>query len=184
MGQTCSLGTLLVYTFGVFAKPLAAAFHSSRGAIALAVSLLNVVIAIGAPGAGWFVDRYGGRRVITMSVVGLAACLAAMAFVQPPLWHLYALYAAAALVGLGAAPVAYGRVIANWFDRKRGLALGVAGAGIGLGAFLAPSLAQFFVDRSGWRSAYVALGAATDDDRVSGGGALSSWHSSGSGPRS
>jgi sugar phosphate permease len=63
----------------------------------------------------------------------------------------------AALVGVASSPVTYGRVVANWFDRNRGLALGLATAGIGFGAFITPILAQFLLDRAGWRVAYLGL---------------------------
>lgn len=157
IGQAFGIAPLLVYTFGVFAKPLAEAFHSNRGSIALAVSLLDVIIGLSAPAAGWLADRHGARGVIAGSLVALAACLVALAFVQPPLWHLYSLYALAALVGVASSPVTYGRVVANWFDRNRGLALGLATAGIGFGAFITPILAQFLLDRAGWRVAYLGL---------------------------
>jgi MFS family permease len=160
IGQACSIAPLLIYTFGVVAKPLAVTFKSNRASIALAVSLIDIVIAIGAPGAGWLVDRYGARGVIGSSIVALAACIVALAYAQPPLWHLYALYAAAGLVGVASAPVTYGRVVANWFDRRRGLALGLASAGVGFGAFITPSLAQFLLDRAGWRGAYLGLASA------------------------
>jgi sugar phosphate permease len=157
IGQAFGIAPLLVYTFGVFAKPLAEAFHSNRGSIALAVSLLDVIIGLSAPAAGWLADRHGARGVIAGSIVALAACLVALAFVQPPLWHLYSLYALAALVGVASSPVTYGRVVANWFDRNRGLALGLSTAGIGFGAFITPILAQFLLDRAGWRVAYLGL---------------------------
>ena len=157
VGQAFGIAPLLVYTFGVFAKPLAEAFHSNRGSIALAVSLLDVIIALSAPAAGWLADHRGARGVIAGSIVALAACLVALAYVQPPLWHLYSLYALAALLGVSSSPVTYGRVVANWFDRRRGLALGLATAGIGLGAFITPILAQFLLDRAGWRVAYLGL---------------------------
>jgi sugar phosphate permease len=160
-GQAFGVGALLVYTFGVFAKPLAQAFHTNRGSIALAVSLLDVIIGLSAPAAGWLVDRHGARGVITTSIVLLGACLAGLAYVQPPLWHLYCLYALAGLIGVASSPVTYGRVVANWFDRKRGLALGLASAGVGFGAFAAPILAQFLMDRGGWRVAYLGLAGAT-----------------------
>jgi sugar phosphate permease len=157
VGQTFGIAPLLVYTFGVFAKPLAGAFHSNRGSIALAVSLLDVIIGLSAPAAGWLVDRRGARGVIAGSIVALTACLIALAYVQPPLWHLYSLYALAGLIGVASSPVTYGRVVANWFDRQRGLALGLATAGIGCGAFITPILAQFLLDRAGWRVAYLGL---------------------------
>jgi sugar phosphate permease len=66
----------------------------------------------------------------------------------------------AALVGIGTTPVTYARVVANWFNRNRGLALGLASTGVGLGAFIAPSFAQFLIDVSGWRRAYLGLACA------------------------
>jgi sugar phosphate permease len=161
VAQTCSVAPLLVYTFGVFVKPLAEAFESNRGSIALAVSTLDIVIALGAPGAGWLVDRHGARTVIGSAIVALAACLIALAYAEPPLWHLYGLYALAGLVGVASTPITYGRVVANWFDRKRGLALGLATAGVGLGAFISPPFAQFLLDRAGWRAAYLGLAGAS-----------------------
>jgi predicted MFS family arabinose efflux permease len=157
VGQCFGLAPLLVYTFGIFAKPLAQEFKTNRGSIALAVSMLDVVITFAAPGAGRLVDRYGARRVIVSSYFALAAALVGLSLVQPPLSRLYVLYGFAGLVGIATSPVTFSRVIANWFDRKRGLALGFASTGIGLGAFIMPSLAQFLIDEGGWRRAYLGL---------------------------
>lgn len=158
-GQCFSVASVLVYTFGVFAKPLAASFHASRGSIALAVSMLDLGVTFSAPGVGRLVDRFGARMVIVISLVLVAACLLGLSVVRPPMWHLYVLYAAAGSLGVATAPVTYSRVVANWFDRKRGTALGVASVGMGMGAFLGPSLAQFLVDTFGWRAAYAGLAA-------------------------
>ena len=78
---------------------------------------------------------------------------------RPPVWHLYVLYGLAGCLGVATIPVTHSRVVANWFDRKRGLALGVASMGVGFGAFLGPSLAQFLIDKLGWRLAYLGLAA-------------------------
>ena len=161
VGQCFGLSTVLVYTFGVFAKPLAGAFHTTRGSIALGVSLLDVAVTFSAPGVGRLVDRFGAKRVIVLSQLALVACLLGLAVARPPVWHLYVLYALAGCTGVATVSVTYARVIANWFDRKRGLAMGLASTGIGLGAFIGPSLAQFFIDTAGWRLAYVGLAAST-----------------------
>jgi MFS family permease len=157
VGQCFGLAPMLVYTFGIFAKPLAQEFKTNRGSIALAVSLLDLVITFAAPGAGRLVDRYGARRVIIISYFGFAASLVGLSLVQPPLSLLYGLYAFSGLVGIATVPVTFSRVVANWFDRKRGLALGFASTGIGLGAFIMPSLTQFLIDWGGWRRAYLGL---------------------------
>ena len=161
VAQVFGVGPVVVYTIGVFTKPLAQAFASNRASIALGVSVLDVVITLSAPAVGWLADAYGARRVIGSGVIGLAACLCALAFVEPPLWHLYALFAVAGLAGVATVPVTYSRVVANWFDRQRGLALGVASTGVGLGAIVTPSLAQFLIARGSWRSAYLGLGVAS-----------------------
>jgi MFS family permease len=161
VGQSFGIATVLVYTFGVFVKPLAGEFKSSRGSIALAVSLLDIAVTFSAPLVGRLVDRYGTRRIIVASLLALTSCLVGLSYVQPPLWHLYVLYMLAGSLGVATAPVTYSRVIANWFDRKRGLALGLAGMGTGLGAFIGPSLAQFLIDQRGWRQAYLGLAGFT-----------------------
>ena len=157
VGQCFGLAPLLVYTFGIFAKPLAQEFHTNRGSIALAVSLLDVVLTFAAPGAGRLADRYGARRITVISYFGLAAALVGLSLARPPLSILYALYAIAGLLGIATSPVTFSRVVANWFDKKRGLALGLASTGIGLGAFIMPSLTQFLIDEGGWRRAYLGL---------------------------
>ncbi len=159
-GQCFNLGTMLGYTFGIFAKPLTAAFQTNRGAIALAVSLMELMSIVGAPFAGRLIDRYGARAVIVPSLSMLAACLVGLSYVEAPLWHLYTLYCLAGLLGAATIPVTYGRIVANWFDRRRGFALGLASTGVGLGAFVMPSFIQFMIDGYGWRTAYLSLAIA------------------------
>ena len=53
----------------------------------------------------------------------------------------------------------YAKAISAWFDDRRGLALGVAMAGVGLGAIIMPQIA--LIELVGWRSAYVGLGVIT-----------------------
>jgi MFS family permease len=64
------------------------------------------------------------------------------------------------LVGNGVGPIPYGSVVSHWFDRRRGLALGLMMIGIGSGAMIMPSFAQQLIARFGWRTAYAILGGA------------------------
>jgi MFS family permease len=59
-------------------------------------------------------------------------------------------------VGLRRYP--YVKVISRWFDRRRGLALGLTMFGIGSGAILMPALAQRLIAMLGWRSTYMVIG--------------------------
>src|SRR5260370_59857 len=60
----------------------------------------------------------------------------------------------------GPAPVPYGVVISHWFDRHRGLALGLSMMGIGIGSIVVPMLAQRLITMFGWRMAFAIFGAA------------------------
>ena len=64
------------------------------------------------------------------------------------------------LFGQGQSPVGYSKALTAWFDKDRGLALGIAIAGVGLGVFAIPPSANYVIQHYGWRWGYVALGAA------------------------
>jgi cyanate permease len=58
----------------------------------------------------------------------------------------------------GVGPIPYGSLVAHWFDRFRGLALGLTMLGIGIGAMITPTVAQTLIARFGWRAAYSIFG--------------------------
>src|SRR5208283_6010279 len=76
-------------------------------------------------------------------------------------WLIYVMFACSSGFGACVGPVVYSKAITAWFDKERGLALGIATSGVGLGTFLLPQLAQFFIGAFGWRAAYVAVGVTT-----------------------
>ena len=59
-------------------------------------------------------------------------------------------------IAVGQAPPAYAKAVSAWFDERRGLALGIAMAGIGIGATLVPQFARLMIDAYGWRAAYIS----------------------------
>src|SRR3954451_18367035 len=109
VGVSFSTGTTLIYTFCVFARPLSAALKTGRGSLALAMSLLDFTIAVTAAPWGRAVDRFGGRRIIVTSLFCLSACLIGLSCLQPPLWHLYVLYALAGLTTAATNSLSYSR---------------------------------------------------------------------------
>jgi MFS family permease len=158
IGLGLGYAPIIVYSFGVFIKPLTQELHSNRASISLAFTLANLLQSVSSPLAGRLADRFGARRVILLSTVILAVLLVSSHLVSAKLWDFYVFYGLLGFVGSGPAPIPYVKVISRWFDRRRGLALGLTMFGIGSGAILMPALAQRLIARLGWRSTYTVIG--------------------------
>ncbi len=156
-----SIGTLLTYSFGIFVRPLAGEFHWTRTQVFGALSVGQFSVALSAPLWGWLIDRFGPRRVILPSIVGMSLAFASLSMLSPHVWQLYLIFGIFALLGGGASPIGYSAVLVRSFQRHLGLALGLSLMGIGFGATLVPSLAQAFVGHVGWRHAYAVIGVLT-----------------------
>ena len=161
IGLVFSQGTLLLYTFGVFARPLGAEFHWGRTKLAGALAVGQYTFAFCAPVLGLMIDRFGPRAILLPSVVCLSALVASLALLTPHIWHYYLVFAAVSLFAGGASPLGYSAVLVRKFDRRLGLALGLALMGVGIGAALLPPLAQILIGHLGWRDAYAIFGALT-----------------------
>ncbi|MDX2141836.1 MAG: MFS transporter [Rhodospirillaceae bacterium] len=159
VGLSCSGLPIILATFGVFLTPLSAAFGWSRAEISGALTAHVLVLVVAFPLVGRMIDRFGARRAILGGYVGLGATVAAIGMFANSLTSLYILYAAAAISGACASPVAFTRVITRWFTERRGFALGVALAGLGLGSAIMPAITQTLIALDGWRVAYIGLGA-------------------------
>jgi MFS family permease len=158
IGLGLGYAPIIVYSFGVFIKPLTQELHSNRASISLAFTLANLLQSVSSPLAGRLADRFGARRVILLSSVIFALLLVSSHLLSPKLWDIYVFYGLLGFVGSGPAPIPYVKVISRWFDRRRGLALGLTMFGIGSGAILMPALAQRLITMLGWRSTYMVIG--------------------------
>lgn len=161
---TCALGLFLgpipivIFSFGVFLKPLIQEFHSSRGAVSLAFTLHQTILAFLLPFAGRILDRFGPRKVILPSTFMAGVILLSAYFCSGSIWQLYLFYVALGVVMCGLGPVLYCHVISHWFDKHRGLALGLMMFGLGTGALIMPSAAQYLIANFGWRVAFGIVG--------------------------
>ncbi len=160
LGLFLGSAPIIAFSFGVFLKSLSQEFHSGRTVISLAFTFHNLMGAISAPLAGRLVDGYGARKVILPCTVMFGLILLSSKACSGKIWQLYVFYLALGLVGGGISPVPYGTVVSNWFDRRRGLALGLMMFGLGFGALIIPSVAQRLIAKFGWRAAYATLGSA------------------------
>jgi MFS family permease len=157
-GVMAGFGSLFVYTFAVFVKPLGADFGWSREAISRGFGLAAVTLGLISPLLGRWIDRFGPRRIILPCMTVYCCAIASLAFLHSQLWQFYATCIVLGAVGNGAAHLAYSRSISTWFQRRLGTALAFVMVGAGLGAMILPVVAQSIISQSGWRAAYLSLG--------------------------
>jgi MFS family permease len=144
------------YSFAAFFKAFQAEFGASRAHVALVFSVAAFIwFASGAPG-GIAADRFGARLVASAGVACLVAALG-LAALAGSVWMLYVTYSIGIGVGVGLTYVPSVGAVQPWFDRNRALASGVAVSGIGAGNLAVPLLAAWWIERFGWRGAFVAL---------------------------
>lgn len=150
-------GSFVTYGFSVLFDPIQRELGWSTAAVALAFSLRSEVRSLGAPAAGFLVDRFGPR---VMMAVGLGIMGAAFLWLSG-VETLLAFYAAFVLLSMGSSvcnPSITAVAVARWFVRWRSRALAVLMVGMALGGLCAPAMG-WLVARYGWRGSLVALTA-------------------------
>jgi MFS family permease len=151
---------IVVSSFTIFFKSYVHEFHAGRGAISLSLTIHNFFAAFLAAWIGRLADRFGARRVTLPGLAILSLVLLSAEAVGSKVWQLYVFYAALGIVSSTTTSVPYGVVVSRWFNRRRGLALGLTMAGLGIGAIFAPVVVQSLIARYGWRSAFAIAGGA------------------------
>jgi len=143
---------------GVFVKPLEAEFGWTRTNLGSVAALSVFMFGLASPFMGRVADRFGARWVLAAGVFLVAVGSVATAGVGQ-LWQLFATVGVIAAVGAAAGGPGVGSaLVTRWFDRQRGIALGVIGAGMAAGQLLILPLAQVLLDSLGWRGAYLVMG--------------------------
>jgi MFS family permease len=155
-----SFASLLVYTFAIFLKPLAAEFGWSREAVSAAFGVAALAVAACSPPLGWLLDRYPARRIILPCLTIFGCAFASLSLMTRHLWQLYATFLILGIVGNGTAHLAYSRALTTWFQERRGVAFSILLGGGALGAMILPPVAEALIHGVGWRASFAILGAA------------------------
>lgn len=147
------------YSFGVFFKPLAAEFHSSRVAISGIYSAVLVTNGIFAVPVGWLADKIGPAKLLVFCgiMTGLGLILTSQV---TSLWQVYLTYGL--IIGIavsGPFPISTATTV-RWFVARRGVALGIVSAGLGLGTLVILPISERLITTMGWSKAYFVLGVA------------------------
>lgn len=158
----CFLGSFVVfglsYSFGVFFERMLAEFERSRGATSVAFGVQSLMLYLGAVGIGVLIDRYGTRRMLAVGAAVLAVGLVWTSRVES-LVALVVAYGVVTGIGLSVVFVVSYATVPRWFDRRQGLAGGLASAGLGVGMLVVAPAADALIVRVGWRSALLVMAA-------------------------
>jgi len=152
-------GAVSVFAFGVFMKPLEAQFGWSRASLSSATALCGLFSAVSLPLVGLLIDRVGVRRPLLVAICLFGVNVAAVGLTESLFWF-QLLIALTGITGAAQSPIGYVKSISSYFDTQRGLAIGIAMSGVGLGTALVPVYAQWLIGHCGWRVAYGGLGVA------------------------
>ena len=157
VGAGCGLTSVVFYTHGIFAVPITSATGWQRGEVQFAFTLMSLMAIATAPAVGWFIDRFGARRVALWAIPSFLLGLSMLSFTGTSLIGYYAAFIVMAVLGAGTLPVTWTTVVNQWFHRNRGLALGIALSGTGIAATVAPAYAGWLIENEGWQAAYFLL---------------------------
>lgn len=154
---TLFLAASIGATHTVFFKSIIEEFGWSRTAFSAVLSVNAVIGALLAPLWGRLVDRHGPRGVVPAgaAIVGLSMVLLSS---MQTLLHAYVLYILLAFGAGGKSLVPISTALSRWFNRRRGLAIGITLVGTGLGGVALAPLASLLDREIGWRSGYLAFG--------------------------
>jgi MFS family permease len=155
---TMAIGVNARTAFSLFFPPILSEFGWERGITAGAFSFGFVVSGAISPLIGRLMDRAGPRAVMELGVALMGGGLLLAPLTTQP-WHLY--LTIGVMVGAGSVCLGYSGqslFLPYWFIRRRGLAMGIAFAGVGIGSVTLLPWVQHMIEQTGWRTACTAIG--------------------------
>jgi MFS family permease len=150
-------GSINTFAFAVLLKPVTHDLGIGRGIMGTGLLISTFTGAVTLPIFGRIIDTGRVQVVMLPLIVLYSLSLAAFAFLTPSVAVVYTLFFFLGLLSAAQTPIGYSKIISQWFDRERGLALGIAQCGVGLGGVLIPPIVGYMIHAHGWRSAYVGL---------------------------
>ena len=154
---TLGIGVNARTAFSLLYPPILSEFGWTRAATAAAFSVGFMVATVLSPFIGMAMDRSGPRLLIPLAAVIMSVGLVLATYISEP-WHLYATFGVL-VVGLNVVMsyIGHSTFLPNWFNRRRGLAIGIAFAGVGVGSVIILPWLQTSIDASGLRAGCWAL---------------------------
>lgn len=149
------------YSFvGAFLTPIEEDLGWSRAIYSGAAAFYLIIHGIFAIIMGRICDKYGPRWVVASGTLLIAIGYGLISQVNAA-WQFYIYLGLMVGIGMGAAYVPPLTTVAKWFNARRGLALGVVAAGVGVGQIILPPLLKYFITEFGWRDSVAIMAAIT-----------------------
>ncbi len=151
------MGAGALISIATFLKPIIADFGWLRGETSLGYMAGAIAMGFGGIGMGYLSDRYSTRPVVVVGILCLGGSMFLLAS-QSALWQFYLYYCILGGFGASALDAPLLANVGNWFNRNKGLAIGLAMAGRALGQGFVPFGSGLLISASGWRDAYATVG--------------------------
>ena len=155
-----TVGGVGIWSVVVALPAVQAEFGAARGGASLPYSATMLGFALGGVAMGRLADRFGILAPLVLGALALGAGYVGAAQATA-LWHFVLLQGL--LIGFLGSSTVFGPLVADislWFDRRRGMAVGICASGNYLAGTIWPPLIQAGIDSIGWRATYVAVGIA------------------------
>ena len=157
-GEMLAIGSTN-YGYGLFVKPLTEEFGIDRASANAGLMLFIVGMGLGAPLVGRLLDRFPARVVMPLGALLMGAGMAGIALSPSLLGMALCLLVVVSLGAVAIGPLAANTLAARWFERRRGLALGIVAIGTSAGGTLMVPLIGFELQHFGWRGALLIQAA-------------------------
>lgn len=148
------------WAFGLYVQPLEDDFGWSRAEVSLGFSVSILISGLAGPMVGKWIDLKGPRIVIIIGAVFTGLTYVLMATTDE-LWQWYVYQSINAVPRQMMFFIPFQTLIAHWFDRRRGVALGILGSGFSLGGLVVLPVMQLVIDNFGWEASFVVSGIVT-----------------------
>jgi MFS family permease len=152
------MGPSQTFTVSLFIDAFVRDLGISRANVSLLYGIATLSASFLLPITGRLVDRYGTRRLIVVTALAFGLSIMALSQVTGAITLLAALLLVRFL-GFGSMQLVSSTAIAQWFVRRRGLVMGLAGQSLAISLLIFPALSNRLIEAFGWRGAWVALGA-------------------------
>ena len=159
VGLLVGPGQFAFGSLGLFIIPMQNEFGWSRSEISLSTTIFTIALIFFMPVVGKLVDKFGSKQVLLPAMLVIGLSLAVIPLVVSQLWHLFVIFFIMGSLGAAANSLPFMLAISSWFDRYRGMAIGFAMAGSGVGYASVPPVIQHINSTFGWRWGYYTLAA-------------------------